>query len=1746
MSILVPKAHRDGSQLGMHKREWSNILSQNLYSSSSFINGAEITSGSYGLEVDGRPIITSPFATNDISTELAVEGIVGLRLNNLMKPESDYNMDGHTLTNVRTPTSEGEVATKDYVDQNIQGLKWKQSTKISSNLNIVTEDYWTQVNPTLTFTEQIANSNEYILTSGNEGWYYSTTSDVLYYQVPTQISYVRHTNSIGSVPSSTSINTSPASYVYSINGTATFSSADSGDDSVTSHTVNFRELMFDGGVGGNAYGDIEINDRVLIKDATPKTMNGIWYFEHTGSAQGSYSINDPDTQHRWRLKRALDFDRTSEISSAAVFVEEGHKNADHSFVVTTNSSSIGGLEIGNYNVDWTLFGTQQADNITIYKDVTQNSRFEVTGVLRDINDIYYNYSGLGNRINVDVGEFLVGNGTTFVSESGNTARTSLGLGTGDSPTFTNLTLTGGELTASHLVSNSANPIILSSNLSGTVDLTVDNISADGNLSANSIASSTSITAGTTITSTQGITAGNSLTVSAGNLNVAGGNITADAGSISAQFVTASVALSASYIQLFEYSDITTFTNANPTQNSIYVADSNLYFDGTQIAGGGSSGQPKENVLFYGGNLTSDIDTGASYDDNSPTAFYMRMGVSGSHQSAVTNAAGRESYYQILTGSFQELTGTKVDINGGTIDSTVIGGTTPSIGTFTIGTFSTLNTTNANITTAKILGGEVTGSYGKFTVLTGSSVDINNGTIDGTVIGSTSAAAGTFTTLNAITSLEAATADINGGTIDGTVIGSTSAAAGTFSTLTVSTGGTLNSDNVNLTGGFINNVTIGSNSTIQASTVDYGTGSFYTLTASNIVVPQSSESGYLNITVSDASRASTITKSGSSVLNITATKGIFDTLTGSNVKITNANILDGDITGSLGVFSVLTGSSVEITSVDINSGSLDDISIGDDLTSTNHGRFNTLTGSVSYIGNPNNASYESYGRFLTLSASHVEIIDPDSQNRAVFEHLTGSYIEVKNQLSASAGASIGFGGNVIGDLGTPNSSDAHRKAAVNREYIDTVVAIKTSVRLVQNNVIDISIDAESVTPDSVDSVLLSLGDRILLTNQSTASENGIWQVTTGALIRPYDYASGDPAGGYIVLVEEGNSNSQSVYSLKSSGNVDASDVTVTKISSKYGVSTDGKGLKKSVNIFDVDINEGDWDAASPEARANLTFNGTSSPHTNQLILSSSIRVNELKVVNTAGSDGKVQISGSDDSYIDNVKIGMNTPADGKFSSLNISAGNFVLDNATEITASAGSTNTKIGLNEATFNKITIPATFTADNTSASGEDLVNIIGSLKISNTQPSDTTQRLWRDSSSGDLYYENDKIGSGGGTSVGNVTSVKDFTSIYVTGSQSDGHGAYISGTLVVEGDVQIQGSTTTISSSNTTFQDSIIGLGITGSDSSSESFNNLGDRGLIFARSANSYDSLPGMWWDGSKFNFAKSVTSPSSGSFGVVTERSKVNAGIIEATEVTASAGLRINDYNLPTVDGNPNQVIKTDGSGNLSFVNQDGGSNNTLTKIDLTVTTPPAVSLSTKQTFNLNNQIPDLFNIDLSSLNLSDFAPPLSSAALLTRYLTAKFDGLPQSFFVEGRVFYVGVSGLDFTGYQNASPPPYQTDLGWCFDDNDVTQGNVLFITTQVAPSDYVVYTELTDIDGNTNIVSSGNDLDRIGVYRPFSSGEKAKQSGFKSSYLLDRVDTDGNGIFCLKYEFIKANNSGLMLSVDYSKIIYFNKFDVRFS
>ena len=136
--------------------------------------------------------------------------------------------------------------------------------------------------------------------------------------------------------------------------------------------------------------------------------------------------------------------------------------------------------------------------------------------------------------------------------------------------------------------------------------------------------------------------------------------------------------------------------------------------------------------------------------------------------------------------------TTADINGGTVDGAVVGGSTPAAGTFTslVATTADINAGTvdavlggttpaaATVTTLNATGGgSLTGTWSNLGTVT--TMDLNGGTIDGTVIGGTTPAAVTTS------SLVATTADINGGTVDGAIVGGTSAAAGSFTTLNAS-------------------------------------------------------------------------------------------------------------------------------------------------------------------------------------------------------------------------------------------------------------------------------------------------------------------------------------------------------------------------------------------------------------------------------------------------------------------------------------------------------------------------------------------------------------------------------------------------------------------------------------------------------------------------------------------------------------------------------------------------------------------------------------------------------------------------------------------------------------------------------------------------------------------------------------------------------------------------------------------------
>tara|TARA_B100000424_G_scaffold67817_2_gene50286 strand:+ start:14646 stop:16538 length:1893 start_codon:yes stop_codon:yes gene_type:complete len=128
-------------------------------------------------------------------------------------------------------------------------------------------------------------------------------------------------------------------------------------------------------------------------------------------------------------------------------------------------------------------------------------------------------------------------------------------------------------------------------------------------------------------------------------------------------------------------------------------------------------------------------------------------------------------------------------------------------------------------------------------------------------------------------------------------------------------------------------------------------------------------------------------------------------------------------------------------------------------------------------------------------------------------------------------------------------------------------------------------------DSLDGVTLSTGDRILLKDQTTGSENGIYTVNaSGAPTRATDFdSSSDASPGSFVFVEQGTTNGDNGFVL-TNNSVTLGSTALTFVQfSGAGQITAGDGLTKNGNTINVEVGNG-LDVAADEISVDLKANG----------------------------------------------------------------------------------------------------------------------------------------------------------------------------------------------------------------------------------------------------------------------------------------------------------------------------------------------------------------------------------------------------------------------------------------------------------------------------------------------------------------------------------------------------------------------------
>jgi hypothetical protein len=161
--------------------------------------------------------------------------------------------------------------------------------------------------------------------------------------------------------------------------------------------------------------------------------------------------------------------------------------------------------------------------------------------------------------------------------------------------------------------------------------------------------------------------------------------------------------------------------------------------------------------------------------------------------------------------------------------------------------------------------------------------------------------------------------------------------------------------------------------------------------------------------------------------------------------------------------------------------------------------------------------------------------------------------------------VDVGGKRVGNAADPTqSTDLATKA-----YVDSLsngLDVKASVRAATTANITLS------NTQTVDGVALSVGDRVLVKDQSTGSQNGIYVVASGSWTRATDFDNSpgtEVSPGTFFFVEEGTTQADNGYVVTNDTAITIGTTAITFSQfSGAGQITAGAGLTKSGNTLDV--------------------------------------------------------------------------------------------------------------------------------------------------------------------------------------------------------------------------------------------------------------------------------------------------------------------------------------------------------------------------------------------------------------------------------------------------------------------------------------------------------------------------------------------------------------------------------------------------
>ena len=361
---------------------------------------------------------------------------------------------------------------------------------------------------------------------------------------------------------------------------------------------------------------------------------------------------------------------------------------------------------------------------------------------------------------------------------------------------------------------------------------------------------------------------------------------------------------------------------------------------------------------------------------------------------------------------------------------------------------------------------------------------------------------------------------------------------------------LDGDNLTLSGG------TGINSSATGTTVTHAIDSTVaTLTGSQTLTNKTLTSPVINTPTGDVA-----TKTGSQTLTN-------KTINGSNNTL--SNIANGS----------LSNSTVSYGGVSLSLGGTD-ATPAFDLTDATSYPTSSLTGTISnaQVATGVDAAKIADGTVSNTEFQYINSLSSNAQTQISARLVAAS--DLSDVASASTSrTNLGLGtiatqasnnvavtGGSITGLGSPSASSD----AATKNYVDEAVAgLRTRVIAECASTANVNLTNGLEAGDAIDGVTLVAGDRVLIKDQSTATENGLYlAVASGAASRDPEHDTIAELSGGLIVVNQGTVNDNKIFlcTTDSTGSIGVTNITYTQ------VTPSNTGTVTSIGLADAGASE----------------------------------------------------------------------------------------------------------------------------------------------------------------------------------------------------------------------------------------------------------------------------------------------------------------------------------------------------------------------------------------------------------------------------------------------------------------------------------------------------------------------------------------------------------------------------------------------